>query len=83
LIKINAGSLTPIYSRNLVSAGCNAPHCELSGRLPPVAQWGMAMVSLVAAAILLPVLIAAALQTRNDWKTEKIDHRLIEIGPLF
>jgi hypothetical protein len=51
--------------------------------LPPVAQWGMAMVSLVAAAILLPVLIAAALQTRNDWKTEKIDHRLIEIGPLF
>jgi len=28
-------------------------------------------------------LITAALQTRNDWKTEKIDHRLIEIGPLF
>jgi hypothetical protein len=44
----------------------------------------MAMVSLVAATILLPVLIAAALQTRNDWKTEKIDHRFfIEIGPLF
>ena len=41
------------------------------------------MVSLVAAAILLPVLITAALQTRNDWETEKIDHRLIEIGPLF
>jgi hypothetical protein len=33
---------------------------------------------------LLPVLIAAAIQTRNDWKTEKIDQRLfIEIGPLF
>jgi hypothetical protein len=44
----------------------------------------MAMVSLVVATILLPVLIAAAIQTRDDWKTEKIDQRLfIEIGPLF
>jgi hypothetical protein len=52
--------------------------------LPPLAQWGMARVSLVAATILLPVLVAAALHTCNDWKTEKIDHRLfIEIGPLF
>jgi hypothetical protein len=43
---------------------------------------GMAMVSLVAATILVPVLIAAALQTCNNWKTEKID-QFIEIGPLF
>ena len=48
------------------------------------------MVSLVAATILLsvvialPVVIAAALQTRNAWKTEKVDRRLfLEIGPLF
>jgi len=48
----------------------------------------MAMVSLVAATILLSVVIAllvviaAALQTRKAWKTEKID-QFIEIGPLF
>jgi hypothetical protein len=62
---------------------CWSYHAAVSSS-PESDPWGMAMVSLVVATILLPVLIAAALQTHNDWKTEKIDHRLfIEIGPLF
>jgi hypothetical protein len=44
----------------------------------------MDIVSLVAAAILLPAVIEAAIQIHNGWKTEKIDRGLfIEIGPLF
>jgi hypothetical protein len=40
--------------------------------------------ALVAATILLPAAIVAAIQIRNGWKTEKIDRgHFIEIGPLF
>jgi hypothetical protein len=39
---------------------------------------------LIAAMTLLPVMIVAAIQTRDRWQTEKIDRGLfIEIDPLF
>jgi hypothetical protein len=52
--------------------------------LPPLVEWGIAIMALVAATILLPAAIVAAIQIRNGWKTEKIDRgHFIEIGPLF
>jgi hypothetical protein len=44
----------------------------------------MTMMFLLAAMTLLPALIAAAIQTRDGWQTEKVDRGLfIEIDPLF